>query len=258
MNRVFKSLGSMLFLAAALPTAADAADVAMPEASSDWQFTATAYLWGTGISGQTGVFGLPPQDIDISFSDILEKLDFAVMGAAEARKGPFMLGMDLTYSKLSAEPETPFGIVAKSVDVSVTTWMVTGVAGYAIVDNESVGLDVMAGGRFWSVQNDFGFNGGLADGVEVDDGATWVDPLAGAKLRLNLTPEIYASGWAMIGGFGVGSDLMWDVMGGAGYKFTDHFSVFAGYRAVSVDYSNDGFVFDVVEQGPVMAAVFHF
>jgi hypothetical protein len=258
MRSPLKVSAAAVILAAAFPVTAQAADVAPPEPVSDWSFTASAYLWATGLSGNVGVFGFPPQDIDISFGDIWENLDFAAMGIAEARKGRFMVAMDLTYSKLSADPETPFGILAKSVDITVTTWMVTAAGGYTIVDTDMVGLDAIAGARLWSVQNDFALNGGLLDGLEKDDGATWVDPMGGAKLRLNLTPEIYATGWAMIGGFGVGSDLMWDLMGGAGYKFTDNFSVFAGYRAASVDYSSDGFVYDVVEKGPVVAAVFHF
>jgi opacity protein-like surface antigen len=51
---------------------------------------------------------------------------------------------------------------------------------------------------------------------------------------------------------------MWDVMAGAGYDFTEHLSVFAGYRAASVDYSDDGFVYDMVQQGPALAAVLRF
>jgi hypothetical protein len=77
-------------------------------------------------------------------------------------------------------------------------------------------------------------------------------------MRLDVTEDVFISSWGMIGGFGVGSDLMWDVMAGAGYSFTEHFDVFAGYRAVSVDYSDDGFVYDMVQQGPVMAGVFRF
>ncbi len=258
MKSLLKVSTAAVILAAAFPMSVQAADIAPPEPVTDWRFTASAYLWATSLDGQVGVFGLPPQDVDISFSQILEKLDFAVMGIAEARKGPYMVAMDVTYSKLSADPETPFGILAKSVDVTVTSWMVTAAGGYAIVDSDQVGVDLIAGARLWSVQNDFSLNGGLLDGLEKDDGATWIDPMGGAKLRLNLTPEIYATGWAMIGGFGVGSDLMWDLMGGAGYKFTDNFSAFAGYRAASVDYSDDGFVYDVVEKGPVLAAVFQF
>ena len=47
-------------------------------------------------------------------------------------------------------------------------------------------------------------------------------------------------------------------MGGAGYQFTDSFSAVIGYRAAGVDYENDGFVYDVVQQGPIIGAVFRF
>jgi hypothetical protein len=51
---------------------------------------------------------------------------------------------------------------------------------------------------------------------------------------------------------------MWDVMGGVGYRFTDSFSTLLGYRALGVDYRDDGFVFDVVQQGPILGLVFRF
>ncbi|ESY65256.1 MULTISPECIES: hypothetical protein [Mesorhizobium] len=45
---------------------------------------------------------------------------------------------------------------------------------------------------------------------------------------------------------------------GAGYQFTDSFSGVLGYRASGVDYSNGGFTYDVVQQGPIIGAVFRF
>ena len=159
---------------------------------------------------------------------------------------------DMTYNK------TPLGILADKVSVTNTATMLTGVAGYAVYDTDMARLDLIAGGRLWSVNNEFDLKGGLLGGASKDDGATWVDPLVGAKLRVNVTEDVYATGWGMIGGFGAGSQLMWDLMGGAGYKFNDTFSLFAGYRAVSVDYSDNGFVYDVVEKGPILAGVFQF
>ena len=47
-------------------------------------------------------------------------------------------------------------------------------------------------------------------------------------------------------------------MGGGGYQFTDSFSAVIGYRAAGVDYENDGFVYDVVQHGPILGAVFRF
>ena len=241
-----------------MPAAAQAADIPAPEAADGWTFAGAAYLWGAGISGESGVFGLPPQDVDLSFSDILK--DFAFMGIGEARNGRFALGMDVTYSKVGSEIDNPRSGKTLIDDVSVDTasWMVTGFGSYSILDTEELRVDLIGGARFWSVNTEFevDFSGG--DDRNFDDGATWVDPLAGVKLGFDVADNVYVASWGMVGGFGVGSDLMWDVMAGAGYSLTEHFDVFAGYRAVSVDYSDDGFVYDIVQQGPVMAGVFRF
>lgn len=258
----FKAIGIAAALSALTP-AAFAADVTAPEATSDWTFTAAAYLWGSGISGTSGVFGLPPQEIDLGFSDILKDLNFAFMGLGEARNGRFVLGMDLTYTNVGSTIENPRKadqLLIKKIDAHNTSWMVTGFGGYTVFDNDMMRLDAIAGGRYWSVNTDFTLKSDVQaiDGRSASEGASWVDPLVGAKTRIDVTPEFYLAGWAMIGGFGVGSDLMWDVMAGAGYEFNDHFSVFGGYRAASVDYSNDGFVYDIVQQGPAAALVFAF
>ena len=91
-----KALATAALFSAALPLAGQAADIAPVPDTSDWSFTAAAYVWGAGLSGDVGVFGLPPQDVDLPFSDIIGSLDFAFMGLAEARKDRFMLGVDLT------------------------------------------------------------------------------------------------------------------------------------------------------------------
>ena len=253
-----KALAASVLLFMAMPGAGRAADLPPVPDSSDWKFSAALYGWAAGLNGDVGVFGLPAQNVDLPFSDIVQNLDFAVMGLAEARKGRFMMGADVTYTNVSTSVNTPFGVLAKSIDVSNTSLMLTGVAGYGIIDTDMARLDLIAGARLWSVNNNFDAKGGAFGGRSWSDGATWVDPLVGAKLRVDLLPNVYMASWAMIGGFGVGSDLMWDLMAGAGYDFTDHFSLFGGYRATKVNYSNDGFVYDVVEQGPVVAAVVKF
>ena len=248
--------------AVVLPGAGRAADVAAPpETSRDWIFTGALYGWAAGLDGEAGLFGQPPVDLDLSFGDLVENLDIAVMGLGEARNGPFVLGMDATYLKLSASADTdPATTGANSVDITTTSWMVTGFGGYSLYEGDVARLDAIAGARLWSVDTELEANSDdpSLDGQTAQDGQTWVDPLVGAKLRLDLAPDIYVTAWGFVGGFGVGSELMWEAMAGAGYEFNDTFSLFGGYRAVSVDYRNDGFVYDVVEQGPVIAGVFRF
>jgi opacity protein-like surface antigen len=47
-----------------------------------------------------------------------------------------------------------------------------------------------------------------------------------------------------------------------GFKFTDHFSLEAGYRWLDMDYSTgdgtDRFVYDVLTQGPIGGLAFRF
>ena len=43
-----------------------------------------------------------------------------------------------------------------------------------------------------------------------------------------------------------------------GYQFNDTVSAVAGYRALGVNYRNDGFVFDTVQQGPILGLTVKF
>ena len=69
---------------------------------------------------------------------------------------------------------------------------------------------------------------------------------------------IFIRALSQVGGFGVGSDLTWDVFGGLGYQFNNSISATAGYRHLEVDYENNGFVFDVELSGPVIGMTITF
>lgn len=254
-----KTVATVVMMTATLPSVSQAADLPPVPDTSDWVFTAALYGWGAGIDGDIGVFGLPARHVDVTVGDVIPDLDFAFMGVAEARNGRFMMGVDITYTDVSQTMKSPVANpFIDKIDATNTSLMLTGLLGYSIYEADAMRLDFLAGARLWSVNNDFKVQGGLLDGVAKSDGATWVDPLVGAQLRLDPLPKVYVTSWAMIGGFGLGSDLMWDLMGGAGYEFTDWFSLFAGYRANKVNYSKDGFEYDVVQQGPLAALVFKF
>lgn len=228
------------------------------QTDSGWEITVAPYLWASGISGSSGLFGFPPQQVDVSFSDVVENLKFGFMGAGEARKGRLSFGVDLVYANLEANIDTPVGVPASSINAKIKNLALTTVAGYSVVYQENATVDLVGGLRFWSVDNDFTFNGGLLDGTKASDGDEWTDPIVGAKFRTAISPNLYLTGWGLVGGFGSGSDTLWDVMAGVSYRKSERMSFFGGFRAMGVDYSNDGFVFDVIQRGPVIGGVFHF
>lgn len=169
----------------------------------------------------------------------------------------FSLAADALWVKLSAETDTPFGIIAGEAELTTKTLMLTGVAGYSLYYRDEANLDILAGGRLWGVENELELKGGTRDGESFDDTVTWVDPVVGLKGHADLGSDFYVTGWGLVGGFGVSSKIMWDVMGGVGYKFNDWSSVVGGFRAFGVDYEDDGFTYDVVQSGPILGAVFN-
>ncbi|PSJ54856.1 hypothetical protein C7I84_23905 [Mesorhizobium ephedrae] len=261
---MFSRLETVLTLGLLAAVPAQAADVPIPmspeqvEAEADgWTFAVSPYFWAAGLSGDIAQFGLPATiHIDADFGDIFNNLDFAAMAIGEARYDRFSIFGDVMYTKLTVGSGTPRGIVADSVDVTSETFAGLVGAGYSLFKDDRSYFDVVAGARVWSVNTEISVNGGLLDGADVSDGETWVDGLAGIRARYAFTDAIYVTGWGLVGAGQ--ADLDWDVAAALGYKFNDTFSAVAGYRALGVDYSKDGFVFDAVQQGPIMGLVVHF
>lgn len=256
------SVSSGQAIAADMPNAVGVIGATAPAAyeppPSDWEFTITPYAWLAGISGDIAQFGAPPVQVDASFSNVIDFFDFGGMVAAEVRNGPFGVMADLTYVKLSGASATPRGVLATTAALTTSSLMFTAAGEYRLIEDDYGSLDVLAGLRTWSVDTELSFQGGALNGVSVSDGNTWVDPLLGVKGRLKLSDNFYLTGWLMAGGFGVSSDFMWDAMGAAGYQFNDTVSAVVGYRAVGVDYRNGAFVYDVVQQGPIIGLTVKF
>src|SRR5881397_1392281 len=77
----------------------------------------------------------------------------------------------------------------------------------------------------------------------------WFDPYVGLRGRYNFNKVFYTAVRGEIGG-GVASDLMWEVEGVIGINLTRNIFTEVGYRALAVDYDNDGLLFDTVMHGP--------
>ena len=249
--------GMALALGIAGPAAA--ADLTAPEPvdiDSGWTFTFAPYIWAAGLEGNIAQFDLPEVDVDLTFLDILDHFDIGVMGVAEARNDRFGFLSDLLYIKISADKNLSAGPLDVDIDMTTETLTFLGAAEYRLIDSDAGTLDALAGARVWWVNSDLDFSGQINGSG--NDSETWVDPIVGFKGRFNLSPEFFLTSWAMIGGFGVSSDFTWDVMGGLGYEISDSTSLVAGYRGMGVDYQDGPFVFDVVQDGPILGAVFRF
>lgn len=222
----------------------------------EWRFSASPYFWAAGISGTAGQFGLPPTKMSMDFGNLLDDLNFSFMGVMEGHYDRYSLFSDIIYTKISAGGQTPLGVMSTSVDVSSETFSGFFGGGYSVLQDGANRLDVVAGGRTWYASTEIYFDGGLLGGHSGRDSAAWIDAVAGLRGKYFLTDTLYFSGWGVVGAGQAKID--WDLAATFGYQFKDNLSAVAGYRALGVDYSHDGFIYDVVQQGPILGLVFHF
>jgi hypothetical protein len=230
-----------------------AAAVAAPAQAQDWSGQVTLYGWGAGVTGDFTPFtGAPTLSFDKSLSEILEDLDGAFFATGFARRGDLVFFGDLTYSKSSREGLVPPGAPASG---EVTLRSLTVAAGNRFDAGGGTTVDAMAGLRAWDLDGQVAVP---AAAITVAPGASFVDPILALRVNTPLADRWSLLGYVDVGGFGVGSDLTWQVALTANYQASDRLYISVGWRHLYVDYSDDGTVFKGAMSGPVIGATLTF
>jgi hypothetical protein len=190
------------------------------------------------------------------------------------RNGPFSFYGDLAWTKIGLERgdvrtrSVAPGIsatVGATLGLDIEMAILEAGAAYEVARSGPLAFDVLGGIRYWHQEADLSLN--LAGTATIGDLAfarsgsvDWVDPLIGARVRYAVAPghELFLRG--DIGGFGLGSDFSWQVIGAYSFDFGSYngitFSGVVGYRALSVDYEQgegrQRYGFDMIQHGPVL------
>ncbi|MCE1613555.1 hypothetical protein, partial [Enterobacter ludwigii] len=212
--------------------------------------TVAPYLWGAGIRGNVGHKTTGTQFVKSDFHDIARDLDVAAMTMGEARFGPYSLLADAMYIDTTTKTRLPDGAPAKHLNTDSKTFSAFLGGGYALRDDGGFRLDATGGVRVWYSSTTLSLHGGDAGGTSGSDSATWADLMAGLRGRYALAPSVWLSGWGMAGAGQSRAD--WDAAALVSWEFIPDMQAAAGYRAMGVNYRHDGFVYDMVQQGPLL------
>ncbi len=225
-----------------------------------WNFLTDIYLMFPYMDGETGIGESLIIPIDANPGDIFSNLQMGAMLYLEAKTDKWAITSDLVYMKLNQEV-TPGTIVnSGSVTARQLIWEAAGL--YRITSFLEAGV----GGRLNYL--DMGidvvknvFPAGTED-VTGEKSKTWFDPVLIARFTTDIKDKWLFQFRGDIGGFGVGSDLTWQLHATAGYRFTKLFQMSLGYRILSTDYrvgeEPTEFLFDVNEFGPEIRFGFNF
>jgi opacity protein-like surface antigen len=228
---------------------------AVPAWAAEWKHELAPYLWGSAMEGTVGI-GDVTAETEMSFSDILDDLEFGFMGTYRATRDRYSITVDAIYMGLGATEEGPAGVLKADIDLDQVGLEAD--LGYALNDR----FTLLGGLRYVSLDADLRVTGPLGNELSASEGQDWVDPVVGAIYAWPFAEE-----WALnlrgdIGGFGIGSDFAWQGVATLRWQFSPRTALAIAYRYLDMDYE-DGkgsnyFKYDVATSGPAMGVVFTF
>lgn len=230
--------------------------VSFAESSGDsWQFAGEIYLWGAGFDVTTAA----GDDIEISFSDILDNLDFALMGTLAAQKNEWTLFADMIYMDISSSKKATGNIIGHpvklKVDIGLESFISTLGAGYSFKQTETTELRAIAGARYLWMDTTLKYDiGNRVSGKASDSGSIW-DGIIGLQGQTELSDKWYLIYYADVGTGG--SDLTWQAKVGVNYRFSKVDASF-GYRYLDWQFDGDDALDDLVVSGPYAGVRFRF
>ncbi|WP_319518682.1 YfaZ family outer membrane protein [uncultured Martelella sp.] len=238
-----------------------------PVTANNWTFEVTPYVWGAGLSGKASPFGSAPTvRVDRNFSEILDNLKLAGFVNFLATDGRFGVYADVMYIDSQNEQATGpvtlpgFGPVpGVNVDLDARLFNAALFGAYRLADTDRFALDALAGVRVVKAWTDVSASiPGTPNtyGAKRDFG--WVDPAFGARMEYDFGKGFSFVGEADVAGFSIGSDITWQAMGVVRYDLSRSTALSLGYKYMSVDYDDDGKLFDIEMQGPTVGLTFRF
>lgn len=113
-----------------------------------WTFNITPYFWMATLGGQT----IGGDDINMSFNDVIQNLNFALMTSIAAEKGRFGLYSDLIYMNLEGSKTSTANLVGRSfktkLNAKVQGFVTTNTAGYKVIDTPGTEISGVGGFRY--------------------------------------------------------------------------------------------------------------
>ena len=207
------------------------------------EYELTPYIWGAGLSGDMGIRGRKFK-VDKSFQELFESFDGGGAFAFEARGNKFGFLGSITYAR-TKDSESFRGV---NVDVISESTIGEAALTYRV---QGPGLfQIYAGLRTFKVKAEIDSN---VDLLDLEESKSWVDPIVGLRMRFALNQALSLVLIGDIGGLGVSSDLVWNLIYGMRYDFNDRFFVTGGGRSMGVDYTDGGFTYDVTLSGFIVA-----
>ncbi|WP_116131129.1 hypothetical protein [Tropicimonas sp. IMCC34043] len=222
-------------------------------AGDPWRYELHFYLWATEAGGEA--LG---RDFTISFNDIIENLNFALMGGLSAYKGKWMTYGELIYADIRQDSEKSYKISREDLDfdikvdavadADIQTTVVNFGAGYKMVETPTYRLYGTFGVRYLELDSQLTLNLNKRS-FDAESSDSYWDAVVGLNGRAAINDRWFVP---FVLDVGTGqSDLTWQAAAGVGYSL-GRSDIVVGYRYMDWDLPDDDLVTEYYMAGPMI------
>jgi hypothetical protein len=229
---------------------------AVPAQGQDWEFRISPYFWAAGL---TGDFALGPNAptvrVEVGFDDIFDDLQLGLMAAGEARRGRFAWLGDFSYVDTGSRTAVGGPAVAFA-QVDTESFVGTAAAAYRGHAGDRFSLDVLGGIRGVWVDTKLTLTPTSGAPIAGDRDESWWDPVFGIRALADLSARWSLTGYGDVGGGG--SDYTYQLYGAVNLQISEHWRLSGGYRYYSVKYEDEGYLYEVAQDGLLLGVTLGF
>lgn len=236
-----------------------------------FNFSINPYVWFMAVGGTVGYYEDQKFAFNKSFSDAVKYLKMAAAVAGKFKYKRVSFVYDISYVNLKGfGTEVP---AENAPHILSSNWTVKQTLYDLFLTylfpskSKSAMVDIYVGTRIWALNTEATIM--RADTIQPADGYTivdttqsqkgynntWVDPVIGVNSEFVLSKDrkwiAYAKG--DIGGFGVNSQMTWQMTAGAGYMLSPNFPLTLGFKYVGVNYDKEAKNWTVNDYGPILS-----
>src|SRR5690349_6748567 len=224
MKHTYRTIAAALLVCAANVNTARAQD-------SGWHYLVAPYIMFPNMKGETGIGELPLVSVDEDPSDIFENLQMGAMLYAEAYNDTWAFSSDVLYMNLESDFAGGTILNDGSVEMAQVGWEL------AAMRRLTPCFELGLAATYNQIDADLKIHV-LNTPVKISTTEDWVDPSIVARATFPFGEKWFFQARGNIGGFGVGSDLMWQLQADVVYKRSDRWSFMFGYRVIDFDYDH--------------------
>ncbi len=226
-----------------------------------WQFSGAIYLWGADMGGQT----IRGSEVEFGFSDLVDNLEMAFMGAFAARKKNWSFLADVIYLDLGVDNTADLSIPIGPIQVPVTTttnldvqsWVLHLAGGYGLYSEGKSRLDLIGGARYLDLSMDLFLElESLGPGQSrlISDSLTAWNGFVGLKGHASLGERWFLPYYVDVGAGD--SELTWQATAGIGFRAGRVWDLALVYRHLEWDLDSTRVIDDINFSGPTLGIIF--